>query len=1091
MNTDFDTHLIRFVAAMNVARTGLDHSKFCKDLTPEKARKKLAKTGHTLCEYMQGKGTFTKLYLDRDVRLAPGQVPTKQLIETEERAVRNNVEALLLMLETDDTDLSYNLAIRHGVPNPNATPGSKDACHKLSFRPFVSGLKIRYCEIPAIIYCAEQELFWDMTVYKPSEQLLAAIGGCKGNTRDGFRDERLLLPSEDTDLLDYVAQHLEPHWLTLDLSSEFVQQQTEAAAERRAHLNAQPTSMSAPSSCKLFVEALVNCLSQKTASDRQKWLKVAMALRNEAAAGTDDETRALLDEAYFTAWLAFSKKSIDKFQGETDCRKTWDSIKQRQLKKVTIGSICLMASEDDIDAYNKAQALNYGQFTKLNNSKKQGDNRDDRDDRDDRDNRDNRVNRVNGEGAGAGADKEERMKTLLSQLWPEHFEGRMNTFHMGDQQGGVGMKTVPFSYDVRGVRGEVMQDYFVQLTMPSGEVLHLGSLSNDKVSVNNLWRINNTLDPDAEYVYSRSAQKDGATLKRSDARDDDPFVHMQRPFTKDQTMCVRSNGKKPQNVTSKLANQVFMDVVSKSQECVERRHGLTLFQVNNYNLNVNISGNNTDNGLRTDSELSKAWVTFIKGLSDRDEMGNYRVVYTGDIYYLFDSDEGTWYKNKNMDLMVNKMREGMERIEGGAFMTSLDEGEKRYIRGIRGGSSVFRCLLNDILDRHFEKRLDANKDLLPFDNGVYNLRTCMFRALRWDDYVTTTIGYQYEAETSPDHVTLVDSFFEQVFPFSDERELFLRMAGSALCGIPMDKKFVVMQDYRGGDNGKSMVIKTIESAFGSFCMPSQPAFLCASSHNNPNGHEANTLAYKGKRLAIFDETDPKMKFDLAKLKSITGGAPRMAVRGAGAATVTEFRWSAFIMIACNKGCLPEVDSTDTAFMNRLIPLPMRAKFYDELHGEREPYSYPKDADMEGKLRGARMAVMLSLLGGLARHKASDSKFDRLPAGCVELRQAIAIDSDPVCELVEGLIDRHIEFGTTDRNDEGKGRKAILYVTRKDLLSVLKDNDTERKLKGVKSSAIKDHVDAVMARHGRTLILDTFVGGERFVNAYKDCKLIYL
>ena len=40
----------------------------------------------------------------------------------------------------------------------------------------------------------------------------------------------------------------------------------------------------------------------------------------------------------------------------------------------------------------------------------------------------------------------------------------------------------------------------------------------------------------------------------------------------------------------------------------------------------------------------------------------------------------------------------------------------------------------------------------------------------------------------------------------------------------------------------------------------------------------------------------------------------MAVRGAGAAAMTQFRWSAFVLIACNKGCLPQIDASDTAFL---------------------------------------------------------------------------------------------------------------------------------------------------------------------------------
>ena len=43
--------------------------------------------------------------------------------------------------------------------------------------------------------------------------------------------------------------------------------------------------------------------------------------------------------------------------------------------------------------------------------------------------------------------------------------------------------------------------------------------------------------------------------------------------------------------------------------------------------------------------------------------------------------------------------------------------------------------------------------------------------------------------------------------------------------------------------------------------------------------QANTLAYKGKKLAAFDETDPSMQFDLGKLKAVTGGSTKMSSCG--------------------------------------------------------------------------------------------------------------------------------------------------------------------------------------------------------------------
>ena len=116
------------------------------------------------------------------------------------------------------------------------------------------------------------------------------------------------------------------------------------------------------------------------------------------------------------------------------------------------------------------------------------------------------------------------------------------------------------------------------------------------------------------------------------------------------------------------------------------------------------------------------------------------------------------------------------------------------------------------------------------------------------------------------------------------------------------------------------------------------------------------------KFVSADEAAWSTRFDLAKLKSITGGAPMMAVRGAGAAAMTHFRWSAFVLIACNRGCLPQFDASDIAFVPRMIPVPMRAKFNDaEAAAGVEPYSFPVDLNVQEKLSSAKMAVMHVLI----------------------------------------------------------------------------------------------------------------------------------
>lgn len=69
---------------------------------------------------------------------------------------------------------SLVVATRHGFC-------PKHGLHKLSLRPFALGLQIPYTDIPMLSCLAGQQKFWDVSIYKPSEQLLATINCCKGH----------------------------------------------------------------------------------------------------------------------------------------------------------------------------------------------------------------------------------------------------------------------------------------------------------------------------------------------------------------------------------------------------------------------------------------------------------------------------------------------------------------------------------------------------------------------------------------------------------------------------------------------------------------------------------------------------------------------------------------------------------------------------------------------------------------------------------------------------------------------------------------------------------------------------------------------
>lgn len=303
-----------FLDALNVPRVGRRPESFCHTWDAQTAVKMLAKTGHRFVEFLS-EGGQGKMYLDRDVYVGTTP-PVQETVDMHAALVRDKVQQILDRLQSGlDTHvrLSVHVATRHGFC-------AKRSRYKLSFRPFVQGMRIRRTDIPKVIVWAGQEDFWDMSVYKGNEQLLAAINGCKGQG-----DLRVLRTSgQFTELLPYMAQHWEPTWPFLDLPSNYVVKQIPLLQQPEAEPE--------------FIRHLLSCLSTVTADDRNKWIKIGMVLKREGP-------------GYYADWLTFSRRG-SKFKGERDCLKTWTSLPTAGA--CTLGTLCFYAREDDDVAYGLA-----------------------------------------------------------------------------------------------------------------------------------------------------------------------------------------------------------------------------------------------------------------------------------------------------------------------------------------------------------------------------------------------------------------------------------------------------------------------------------------------------------------------------------------------------------------------------------------------------------------------------------------------------------------------------------------------------------------------------------------------------------------
>lgn len=344
----------QFIDGITVSRKGKRAADFVREWTPQEATLKLQKRQnpnvppHTFVEFLScpdGDRTLAspgKLYLDRDIYIGTDP-PTAEVTSTHLQEVQANVQVLVDRFKNTTNPLTFKIATRHGY-----CPKRHE--HKLSFRPFIQGLTIKYTDIPRVIKFMGQELFWDMSVYKPTEQLLASINGCKGRI-GGVEDLRVLTPEKETDdPLLYVVQHVEPEWILVNLKPECSCSADPDSDDLDDLDDLEPLAIRTHSAATvlnvsntLYVRDVMACLSDVTSSNRLFWLDVAYALNTIDNCGDE----------FFADFLVFSRKSL-KFESDRDCRKTWDSCKVGNNGSCRLGTLIFHAKRDNPTAYAAA-----------------------------------------------------------------------------------------------------------------------------------------------------------------------------------------------------------------------------------------------------------------------------------------------------------------------------------------------------------------------------------------------------------------------------------------------------------------------------------------------------------------------------------------------------------------------------------------------------------------------------------------------------------------------------------------------------------------------------------------------------------------
>lgn len=259
-------------------------------------------------------------------------------------------------------------------------------------------------------------------------------------------------------------------------------------------------------------------------------------------------------------------------------------------------------------------------------------------------------------------------------------------------------------------------------------------------------------------------------------------------------------------------------------------------------------------------------------------------------------------------------------------------------------------------ETEFKDRLDKQKHIIGFTNGIFDLSTNTFRNGRQDDFVTITVGFDYDFQLMNDENVIrdINVFFSSVFPDQEVCRYVIKFLASCLGGYTNDQLFHF--GHGDGSNGKGVLLALMFQTLGQYAGKLDSSFLTGKTPdaNAPTPALTNLL---GKRFVGLSETVDGSRINEQLFKSLCG-QDRLVFRPLNQ-EAREFDPTFKLLLVCNE--LPEFKGFDYSMKRRIRVIPFVSQFVsnpDESKGEKL-----LDKQLMDKIKDWKHAFMGILLQG--------------------------------------------------------------------------------------------------------------------------------
>jgi len=299
-------------------------------------------------------------------------------------------------------------------------------------------------------------------------------------------------------------------------------------------------------------------------------------------------------------------------------------------------------------------------------------------------------------------------------------------------------------------------------------------------------------------------------------------------------------------------------------------------------------------------------------------------------------------------------------------------------------------------DENFDTEINNTKNIIVFNNGVFDLDALTFRNGEPGDYssFSTNNNYSDYDENNPD-VQKVYDVFSQIHPNKTLRDFFFYTLASALHGYKREQKFDIWTGV--GSNGKSITVEFISKALGDYFYSPSIQLLTRKRGSSSNA-SPELIKLKGIRIAVLQEPEFDDQIHPSLMKQLTGN-DWIEARELYCSPI-KFKPQLSLVMACND--LPKVPSSDGGTWRRMRVLQFKSKFVDNPTKDGE---YPVDPTLQSQIETLGEAFMSILIHYYNKLKKNKNLYKEPP----EVNQYTS-DYKKDNDVIQDFIDENVEEG---------------------------------------------------------------------------------